>query len=101
LHVPHLFDLEVTQTLRRYVLASEVSDERGFAALADLPTMRLVRYPPMPLAGRMWQLKENLTVYDAAYVALAEALEAPLLTADERLDKAPGMRAEVELCGGP
>ena len=101
LHVPHFFDVEVTQTLRRYVLAGDISNERGLTALADLSTMRLARYPHMPLVGRIWELKENVSAYDAAYVALAEALEAPLLTSDERLSRAPGVRAEVELYGNP
>ncbi len=101
LHVPHLFDLEVTQTLRRYVIVGEVSDERGFAALADLSTMRLTHYPHMALVGRIWELKANISAYDAAYVALAEALYAPLLTTDKRLSRAPGHNAEVELYGAP
>lgn len=100
LHVPHLFDLEVTQTLRRYVLSGDVSDERGLSALADLSTMRLTRYPHMALVGRIWELKENVSAYDAAYVALAEALDAPLLTTDKRLSRAPGHNAEIELYGG-
>ncbi len=100
LHVPHLFDLEITQTLRRYVLAGEVSNERGLSALADLSTMRLTRYPHMPLVGRIWELKANVSAYDAAYVALAEALDAPLLTTDKRLSGAPGHNATIELYGG-
>ncbi len=97
LHVPHLFDLEVLQVLRRHSLAGNLSEERERLALSRLEAMRLSRYAHTSFLGRIWDLKDNLTAYDAAYVALAETLAAPLLTTDRRLAQAPGIRAEVEL----
>jgi predicted nucleic acid-binding protein len=94
---PHLVDLEVTQVLRRYVVAGEVSAARGAQAVADLVDMPIERFSHEPLVGRVWELRGHLTAYDAAYVALAEALRAPLLTRDARLARARGHRAEVEL----
>jgi predicted nucleic acid-binding protein len=97
LHVPHLLDLEVTQVLRRYVRQGEVEPGRASEMLTDLLDLPLERYPHDPLIGRVWELRDNLTAYDAAYVALAEALDATLLTRDGRIQKAPGHRARVEV----
>lgn len=95
LHVPHLIDLEVAQVVRRYVLAGLVSVERGRCAIELLADLDLERHPHEPLLGRIWALRANLTAYDAAYVALAEILDAPLLTRDRRLAAASGHAAEV------
>ena len=97
LHVPHVMDLEVLHTLRRHVLLDILSLKRGSEALEDLENIAFFRYPHTPLAERIWALRENLTAYDAAYVALAEALDAPLVTTDARLARAPGIRAAVEV----
>lgn len=97
LHVPHVMDLEVMHTLRRQLLRGGLSSERGAEALQDLANIAFTRYPHTSLAGRIWDLKENLTAYDAAYVALAEALNAPLITLDARLARASGIHAVVEL----
>lgn len=97
LHAPHLIDIEVTQAVRKYVLSGSVSAERGRLALRHLADLDLERYPHTPLLPRIWALRENLTAYDAAYVALAEVLEATLVTSDYRLAKAPGILANVEL----
>ncbi len=97
LHVPHLFEVEVINVLRRYALGRGFSERRGAELLEDLTTMRITRYPHTALLFRVWELRVTLTAYDAAYVALAETLEAPLVTRDERLSRAPGIRAEVEL----
>src|ERR1700722_7812451 len=97
LHAPHLLDLEVLQVLRRYAAAGEISAERAREALDDLAAFRLRRWAHDALALRIWELRQNLTAYDAAYVALAEALGAPLLTRDRRLASAPGIRAPVEV----
>jgi predicted nucleic acid-binding protein len=97
LHVPHLFEVEVMNVLRRYALDHRFSERRGAELLEDLTTMRITRYPHTALLSRVWELRENLTAYDAAYVALAETLEAPLVTRDERLARVPGIRAAVEL----
>ena len=97
LHAPHLIDVEVAQVLRRYVLRGEVYEERARQALDVLALFPLTRYPHEPLLTRMWELRENITAYDAAYVALAEGLRAPLVTRDRRLSGAPGVGATIEL----
>ena len=97
LHVPHLMDLEVLHALRRQALRGTLSPRRSVEALEDLASIMFVRYPHTSLVERIWELKENLTAYDAAYVALAEALDAPLVTMDARLVQAPGHNAAVEL----
>jgi predicted nucleic acid-binding protein len=93
---PHLLDVEVAQVLRRYEARGELEAARGREALADLVDFPLARYPHDLLLPRIWELRANLTAYDAAYVALAEALGATLLTRDERLAGAPGVRATIE-----
>lgn len=97
LHAPHLVDIEVTQAVRRYVRAGALPADRGRLALEHLAELDLERYPHTPLLPRIWALRENLTAYDATYVALAEVLEAPLLTTDKHLATAPGGTARVEL----
>ena len=97
LHVPHLLDIEVLHALRRHNLGGALPAERARLALNRLRQTRLIRYSHTPFLGRIWELRENLTAYDAAYVALAEALDAPLVTMDVRLAQAPGNRATVEL----
>jgi predicted nucleic acid-binding protein len=97
LHAPHLLDVEVAQVLRRFAARGEIAPERGRSALADLADFPLQRYPHDLLLPRIWELRDVVTAYDAAYVALAEALDAPLLTRDRRLAAASGHRARVEL----
>ena len=97
LHAPHLLDLEVTQVLRRYARTGEISPARGDAALEDLTVFPIARYPHHPFLLRIWQLRNNATAYDAAYLALAEALEAPLLTRDAKLAASLGHRVRIEL----
>ena len=97
MHAPHLLDAEVTHALRRYTLRGEITPTRGREALEDLAALRLRRYSHVRLLPRMWELRANLSGYDAAYVALAEALDAPLLTTDRALARAPGHRATIEL----
>lgn len=97
LHAPHLLDLEVAQVLRRFVREGSVSALRAGQLLDDLQDMRLARYPHFVLLPRVWQLRQNLSAYDAAYLALAERIGAPLITSDSRLISAPGHRANVEL----
>lgn len=97
LAAPHLLDLEVVSAWRRLAAAGAVDDRRARLALEDLRTLRLERVAHRPLLPRCWELRGNLTVYDAAYVALAELLGATLLTADARLAGAPGIRCDVDL----
>ena len=96
-HVPALLDVEVAQVLRRYVSRGDVAPARAKAALDLLIAFPMERHGHEPLLRRVWALRENLTAYDAVYVALAEALRAPLVTCDARLARAPGIRAVVEL----
>ena len=97
LHAPHVLDLEVAQVLRRYNLSGEMDAGRSEQALDDLADLTLNRYPHDVFLLRIWALRRNLTAYDAAYVALAEALEAPLITRDAALARASGHRAQIEL----
>jgi predicted nucleic acid-binding protein len=97
LSAPQLVDLEVTSVLRRQVQGGEVDTRRAALALADLAAMPLRRAPHRPLLARCWELRDNLTIYDASYVALAEALDITLLTGDGRLARAPGPRCRVEM----
>ncbi|MGC2110806.1 MAG: type II toxin-antitoxin system VapC family toxin [Candidatus Korobacteraceae bacterium] len=97
LHAPHLLDVEVTQVLRRYVSMHSVAPSRAGEALQDLLDLRLHRHPHAPFVQRAWELRGNLTAYDALYVALSEALGATLVTCDARLAAAPGHRARVQL----
>ena len=97
LHAPHLLDVEVSQVLRRYVLAGELAAERADQALSDFTGLPLTRYAHIDLLTRVWLLRDSLTAYDAVYVALAEALQAPLLTTDRRLAHAHGHEATIEL----
>lgn len=96
-HAPHLIDLEVAQVLRRYERCAERSAGRAARALAWFRDLAIMRHAHEPLLERIWRLRANLTAYDAAYVALAEALDAPLLTADHRLAGTAGHRALVEV----
>jgi len=97
LHAPHLIDIEVLHALRRLVRTSVVRGDRAAEARADLAELSITRYPLGSMADRVWELRDNLTAYDAAFVALAEALGAPLITCDRRLAKASSHRARVEV----
>jgi predicted nucleic acid-binding protein len=97
LSAPELVDLEVASVLRRQVQGGEVDIRRAALALADLAALPLRRAPHRPLLARCWELRDNLTVYDASYVALAEALDVTLLTGDGRLARAPSPRCRVEM----
>jgi len=99
LHAPHLVDVEVVQGLRRLVRAGEVSPGRADEAIADLADLDLHRHPHLDLVGRAWKLRDNISIYDGVYVALAEAIDAPLVTCDRPLAKAPGHRARIEVVG--
>ena len=96
LFAPELLDVEVVQIVRRYQRLGELSTEHGQRAINDLLDLPVERYSHRPLLVRMWELRTNLTAYDASYVALAEALDAPLVTRDARLARAPH-RARIEL----
>lgn len=99
-HAPHLLDVEVAQTVRRFTLGGEIDADIGQRALVDLADFPIRRYPHDALLPRIWSLRENLSAYDAAYVALAEALDAPLLTLDQRLAGAARKHSSVTLLQG-
>ena len=94
---PHLIDLEVVSAWRRLAAAGRLDDRRVALSMADLGALRIERAAHNPLVQRCWELRANLTVYDASYVALAEAIDAVLLTGDRRLAEAPGVRCSVEV----
>lgn len=95
LHAPDLVDIEVAHVLRRYAAQGALAEGRAEGAIELLERMPLTRHPARTLLPRIWMLRETLTAYDGAYVALAEALDAALLTCDGRLARAPGHGAEV------
>lgn len=97
LHAPHLLDIEVTHVLRRLVLQRQIPAARGVSALQDLRELVIERHSHEALLSRIWQLRDSMTCYDAAYASLAEALRAPLLTCDRKLAGAHGHTATVEL----
>lgn len=97
LHVPHLVDVEVAQALRRYEREGELEADEAASAIDHLGQLDLERHSHEPLLRRVWALRENLTAYDAVYVALAEALDTKVLTCDGRLARAPGLARRIEL----
>jgi len=97
LHAPHLLDLEVTQVLRRLARQGVVPVHRADEVVRDLLDLRIQRYAHFVLLPRIWQLRNNLSAYDAAYIVLAEKLGAALVTRDARLASASGGATKVEL----
>jgi predicted nucleic acid-binding protein len=99
LHAPHLLDVEVAQVMRRLAASRTIAAARGREALDDLASLDLVRHGHDVLLPAIWRLRANLSAYDAAYVALAEVLAAPLVTLDAALAASPGHEAEIRLIG--
>lgn len=97
LHSVHLLDVEFAHVLRGLVRDGTLTAKRAEEAIEDLAALRITRYAPVLLLQRIWRLRQNLTAYDAAYVALAENLQVPLLTRDQRIAAAPGHSAAVEI----
>jgi predicted nucleic acid-binding protein len=97
LHAPHLLDVEIAQGLRRLVRTGEVSSGRAEEAIADLTDLDLHRHAHLDLLDRAWKLRDNISAYDAMYLALAEAIEATIITCDSPFAKAPGHRARIEV----
>ncbi len=93
----YLLDVEVTQALRRFVAVHGLSVSRAEEALQDLIDLRIHRYTHAPFLRRIWALRNNLTSHDALYVALAESLDAPMLTCDAKLAAAPKHRVRIEV----
>ena len=99
LHAPHLLDLEVAHALSRLARLSTITADRARDAVMDMAEMSITRYPHDLLLERIWELRHNVTAYDAAYIALAEVLDAPLITCDARLTRASGHSAHIDLLG--
>jgi len=97
LHAPHLLDVEFQHALWRLVRTRAISHDRASDAVTDLADMAIARYPHVSLADRMWELRHNISAYDAAFVVLAEILGVPLITCDARLARAPSHHAAVEV----
>jgi predicted nucleic acid-binding protein len=97
LHAPHLVDIELLHALRRMVNTGQMNAQRAEVARVHFGELALTRYPHHPLASRIWELRQNVTAYDAAYVALSEALDVPLITCDARLAASTGHHARIEL----
>ncbi len=97
LHAPHLIDVEVVQVIRRFVASGDIKEDRARAMIEDLAGIGIRRYPHDVLLPRVWELRGNLSAYDAVYVALAEMLDAPLLTRDRRLADAAARYAHIQL----
>jgi predicted nucleic acid-binding protein len=97
LHAPHLLDVEIAHALRRYTRDREVTEAGAKELLQTFTDLRIVRHGHMPLLGRVWELRHNLTAYDAIYIALAEFLAVPVLTCDAKVASAQGHLAVVEL----
>ena len=95
LHAPHHLDVEIVSTVRGLAAGKKITDHRGEHMLVDYSRLRITRHPVWPYHPRMWQLRHNLGAYDAAYIALAEALDCELLTGDVKLKNAPGHHAAV------
>lgn len=101
IHAPHLLDAEVAQVLRRYVLAGDMAPKRAVLALSRLADLGIERYPHAPFLHRAFALRNNATIYDGLYLALAEALGAPLITRDAAMRSIPGCDAAVTVIGRP
>jgi predicted nucleic acid-binding protein len=97
LQAPELIDLEILSVLRRLVARGTLDAKRAMRAVDDMLDLAIVRYPHRSLTWRVWELRSNLTPYDASYVVLAEACECPLVTFDRAIARCPGLRCDVEL----
>lgn len=97
LHVPHLLDVEVAQVLRRYVREAQLRPAEAAEAIRDLRDLDLTRHAHEPLLDRIWDLRDSFSAHDAVYVALAEVLDASLVTSDRRLAHAPGLKKRAIL----
>jgi predicted nucleic acid-binding protein len=97
LHAPVTIDAEVVQWVRKRWLLKQLSDRNAEAAIEAFQAHPIIRYAIVPLVGRMWAIRQNVTAYDASYVALAESLNIPLITRDRRLAHSSGHTARIEL----
>jgi predicted nucleic acid-binding protein len=99
-HVPHLIDTQVANAVRGHVRRGELDERAGWEILDTFRWLGITRHGTFSMLDRVWELRHNLSAYDAAYVALAEALECPLFTGDARISRAPGLRCAVTILPG-
>jgi predicted nucleic acid-binding protein len=100
LTAPHLLPVEVASIVRRAAVTGKITSDAASIAYADLQSLRVELFPYWPFAERIWELRANVTCYDAWYVALAESLDCPLATLDGRLARAPGLKCAIHLPEG-
>jgi predicted nucleic acid-binding protein len=99
-HAPHLIDSEVANSIRRHMLGGRIPADAGLILVDRYRRMAVTRHASVGLLDRVWELRDSLTAYDATYVALAEAIDCPLVTGDARLSRAPGLRCTVTVIPG-
>ena len=99
-HVPHLIDTEIANAVRGHVRRGELDEASGWEILHTFRWLGITRHGTFSMLDRVWELRHNLSAYDAAYVALAEAMQCPLLTGDGRISRAPGLRCPVTVLPG-
>ena len=100
IQAPHLIDSEVASAIRRHVRVGDLDAAAGWNLLHTFRWLAITRHSTFPMLDRVWELRDNLTAYDAAYVALAESIDCPLVTADARISRAPGLRCSVTVLPG-
>lgn len=100
IHAPHVVDSEVANAMRKHVRWGQLTADEGWQLLETFRWMAITRHATFSMLDRVWELRDNLSAYDAAYVALAEIIDCPLVTVDARISRAPGLRCTVTVLPG-